>query len=75
MTGDSVMKELSIWWKPILKWNKYVGTIKGALLGLRQLLATERPLKMMEKSSTFIYKLFDKKFLFHLKSSLPFQEI
>ena len=40
------------------------GNIKGALSGLRQILATENTLKMMKNA-----------FLFHLKSSFRSQDI
>ena len=53
-------------WKS--KWRKRVGgLLKGALLGLRQFLATESPLKMMNNAFYFTSKaLFVPKIMKHL---------
>ena len=40
----------------MLQSSKLLGTIKGALSGLRQFLATERPLKIMENAFYFTLK-------------------
>ena len=40
----------------MLQSSKLLGTIKGALSGLRQFLATEKPLKMMKNAFYFTLK-------------------